>query len=137
MIYTDSSLDDLSAVVNRVSDDLMRHADKFDFIAVRGCSGIVVGAPVALAINKPLVIVRKEDESSHDYGKGRRLVNYRRAHGRYLFLDDFVAGGATRRAVKDTISECCPTDTEYAGSYLYQNEDFPFLWASAPLAKAA
>lgn len=67
---------------------------KFDAIVVRGVSGLVVGSPVALALKKPLIVVRKDGESAHstkhpgiDAAKDAKV----------LFLDDFVSSGTTRR----------------------------------------
>lgn len=120
MIYNDShmGLDDLAKTVERTAKALLEHKDRFDFIAVRGCSGMLVGAPVSLKIDKPLVVVRKPEERSH----GRGLVNYQHAEGRYIFLDDFISSGATERATREALRENAP-DTEYVGSFEYCRGD--------------
>lgn len=117
MIYNDEyrGLDDLGDAVDRTAKALGEIADKFDFIAVRGCSGMVVGAPVALRLNKPLVIVRKPEEDSHSFG--RSVINAQNAHGRYIFLDDFIASGATHRAVQEMLSLF--DDASEVGTYEY------------------
>lgn len=94
---------------------LTPHKDKFDSIVVRGISGLIVGAPVALRLNKPLVVVRKED-GAHS---SRPVETMGRMGRRLLFLDDFVSTGETRTAVLDAIGE----EDAYAdlvGEYLYQ-----------------
>lgn len=109
-----ASLDDLKAAVDKTVTYLRRHKDKFDFIAVRGVSGLVVGAPASLRLNKPLVVVRKPGEGQHSYSS---LVNGKHAKGRYVFLDDFVSGGETRQAVQAGLPTCT-----YAGTYLYHDK---------------
>jgi hypothetical protein len=118
MIYNDSykGLDDLGEAVERTVKALTVEAHRFDFIAVRGCSGMLVGAPVSLRIGKPLVVVRKPDENSHSYG--RSVINDGRARGRYLFLDDFVSSGTTERAVIDGLRVAAPSAT-YVGNFQY------------------
>jgi adenine/guanine phosphoribosyltransferase-like PRPP-binding protein len=134
MIYNDSykGLDDLGEAVERTVKALTAEAHRFDFIAVRGCSGILVGAPVSLRINKPLVVVRKPDENSHGYGKSAVLVNADRAYGRFLFLDDFISSGATERAVLEGLQKHAPEAT-YVGSFEYcrrytADTEGQFIW---------
>ena len=94
---------------------LTPHLDKFDSIAVRGTSGLVVGAPVALRLKKPLVVIRKED-GSHSSNPVEKVGVMGR---RVLFLDDFRSTGETRWAVLEAIGE----EDAYAdlvGEYLYQ-----------------
>ena len=113
MIYGGNHLDDLQEIVDRTVKDLRKEADHFDYIAVRGCSGLVVGSPVALKLNKPLVIIRKPDEKHHSYGQ--TLINIRHSFGRYVFLDDFICSGATR----DSVVVALNNRGEYVGAYLY------------------
>jgi adenine/guanine phosphoribosyltransferase-like PRPP-binding protein len=116
MIYDGlGGLDNLQATVDQTVMNLRLHADEFDFIAVRGCSGMLVGAPVSLALDKPLVVVRKPDEKSHQWGGC--VVNVNRARGRYVFLDDMVSSGMTRDAVVEALADIA--GTEYAATYLY------------------
>lgn len=96
MIYhgASGSLSDLDANVTCATDALREHADHFDFIAVCGMSGVVVGVPVALRLHKPLVIVRKEtDENAHH--NGGTLIGFDATRGRYVVVDDFKSSGRT------------------------------------------
>lgn len=115
MIYDYQGLDDLQEVTDRTVEYLRRHKDKFDFIAVRGFSGALVGSPAALRLNKPLVVIRKPDESNHQGCSA--LINGRYASGRYVFLDDFISSGATERAVSSALTDCT-----YAGRFLYDRD---------------
>jgi adenine/guanine phosphoribosyltransferase-like PRPP-binding protein len=126
------NLDDLEAAVRKTTKYLREHSEKFDFIAVRGMSGVLVGAPVALRLRKPLVVVRKPGEDQHSYGK---LVNGKHATGRYVFLDDFISGGGTRDAVKQALAKCT-----YAGTYLYHSRPWDngqTGWVPAPAEAVA
>lgn len=115
MIYSGGTLDDLQATVDQTVMNLRLHADEFDFIAVRGCSGMLVGAPVSLALSKPLVVVRKPGENAHQWSG--TVVNADRAQGRYVFLDDLVSSGMTRGAVLEALAD--RPGAEYAATYLY------------------
>jgi adenine/guanine phosphoribosyltransferase-like PRPP-binding protein len=111
------SFRDLDLTVEQTLRTLKVHKDDFDAIIVRGISGIVVGAPVALIMGKTLVVVRKEDESSHDQtgnviGKGD--LN---ATSRLLFLDDLISSGSTRRECERAIAPVEHENEEY-------NEEF-------------
>ncbi len=95
------SLNDLEEVVNETILKMKRRIDEFDSIVVRGVSGVVVGAPVAIALHKPLVVIRKPDEQSHD---GASVVINRRNLGRWsVFLDDFRSTGDTEYVVRKAI----------------------------------
>jgi len=117
--FSDSELHDLRNVVNATIAGLQPHLAEFDSIAVRGVSGIVVGAPVALALGRPLVVIRKPTENAHS----SRHVNTGQIGAQYVFLDDFVASGATRKAVADAISQAGGPDNPYA-TYEYETGDW-------------
>lgn len=135
MIYDGGNdLGDLKEKVDEAVAYLRRHKDKFDFIAVRGCSGMIVGAPAALRLKKPLVVVRKPNENSHAFmAEDKQFVNARNARGRYVFLDDFVSSGETRGKVQDALDG----RAIYAGTYCYSRKS-DVHWVSADeLADAA
>ena len=111
-----SDLSDLPEAVNQSIARLAPHKHQFDSIVVQGMSGVIVGAPVALALHKQLVVVRKPEDQHHnmDY-----VINAHRAGRRYLFLDDFIATGTTYGRVHDQLRGI----SEYAGRYLYLPDD--------------
>jgi orotate phosphoribosyltransferase-like protein len=55
-------------------------------------SGALIGPPVALRLNKSMILVRKDEDDTHsDYKvEGDRNIK------RYVILDDFVCSGKTR-----------------------------------------
>jgi adenine/guanine phosphoribosyltransferase-like PRPP-binding protein len=111
-----SDLSDLGRSVQEATDTLQPHISEFDSIAVTGVSGILVGAPVALALGKPIVIVRKPYDDHHN---SESVVNQHRAGKRYLFLDDFIGLGRTRERVIEALHD----KSKYAGSYLYASDE--------------
>jgi orotate phosphoribosyltransferase len=127
MIYDDiQGLENLSDVVAHTTLNLNYLTAKeiitFDSIVCTGMSGLLVGTPVALAIGKPLIPVRREEDRGHDaYGWGK-ILNRNQIGERYLFLDDFISSGRTVRYVTDLISEyasACSRTIEWVGSYCY------------------
>jgi orotate phosphoribosyltransferase len=116
MIYGGKTgFDDLKDIVFEAHSKLSAVLDKFDSIAVSGTSGLVVGAPVAMLLNKPLVVVRKDNDSSHN--DGIQLVEGAHSMGtRVLFLDDFIGTGRTRAWVRLNVME---EGADLVGEYDY------------------
>lgn len=106
MIYhgRSESLVDLEKNVRCVTHGLRDHADEYDFIAVSGMSGVVVGAPAALRLHKPLVIVRKTTDSNLHH-IGGSIIGFTEARGRYIVLDDFSSTGGTLRFIRQKVDE--------------------------------
>lgn len=114
MNYNSYPPNKLQSIVQRTVKDLTPHAGEFDVIAVRGVSGMVVGAPVSITMGKPLVVVRKENELAHS---GPIANNTYAVHGtRYLILDDFVAMGTTVREIMFMLDDYRMI---LAGTYMY------------------
>jgi adenine/guanine phosphoribosyltransferase-like PRPP-binding protein len=79
---------------------------KFDAIAFRGMSGALVAAPLALAIKKTLIMVRKpEDENARH---STRAVEGDRGAKRFVMVDDFVASGTTMKTILRAIKKFNP-----------------------------
>lgn len=116
--YMDEALFNLAEVI----EDAQKHlADvDFDTIVGIGFSGGIVIPSLALAMGKKFVLIRKETDDSH-HGKGRLLGQL---GARWIFVDDFVSSGRTRRRVidkvEDAAEETC-TNTEMVGQYMYMN----------------
>lgn len=107
-------LNGYDAEVKRTVKALRPHADRFDFIAVRGVSGIIMGAPISLLLKKELVVVRK-DEDCHQYTGN--VVNAIVIPGkRGLFVDDCEASGETRMATEEAVTD---RGGDTVGKYLY------------------
>ncbi len=73
---------------------------KFDAIACRGVSGLLIAPIVAMRLNKTLIVVRKGEKTHSCY-----VVEGDHAAKRYLILDDFIASGATVRAKQARLVE--------------------------------
>lgn len=90
----------------------------FDTIVGTGFSGGVVVPSLALAMGKNFVLIRKETDDSH-HGSGRLLGVL---GDRWIFVDDFISSGHTRRRVVEKIAGGCVargTSTTFVGQYLY------------------
>lgn len=118
--YMDEALFDLNRVIKRAKEELA-HVD-YDTLVGTGFSGGIVVPALALALEKDFVLVRKESDDSH-HGRGRLMG---RLGERWIFVDDFVGSGATRRYAIDKINDAhtymvasLPLDTTFVGTYLY------------------
>lgn len=86
-----------------VTKELREHVKDFDAIVCQGISGQCVGFIVAMRLNKPLMVLRK-DEPRH--GCTKTLVNKEHAKdARVLFLDDFISGGNTLRLCTQAVEK--------------------------------
>lgn len=100
----------------------------FDTIAVRGISGVLLGSPLAIKLNKNLCVIRKSD-GSHS---SNNLESGLSCQGRYLIVDDFIETGSTVKAIvngikeDDTYNLDIGTDrrSTCVGAYLYRHDKF-------------
>lgn len=116
--YMDSALFDLASVIETAQKRL---ADvDFDTLVGTGFSGGIVIPSLALAMEKKFVLIRKETDDSH-HGKGRLLGQL---GAKWVFVDDFVSSGKTRKRVIEKINDTAATSevsTECVGQYMYVN----------------
>jgi hypothetical protein len=121
MIYDDYSLDNLARTVRVAARHIRESEIEYDSICVQGMSGVIVGAPLALRLRKPLVVVRKDGEKRHSH---EDVINYLRIGDAWLFVDDFIDSGATLRRVYDRLALYSITrGASWAGSYLYSADE--------------
>jgi orotate phosphoribosyltransferase len=116
--YMDRALFDLDAVIRLARKDLLPHLDEFDTLVGTGFSGGVVVPALARSLRKKFVLLRKETDDSH-HGSGRLLGDLGE---RWLFVDDFVSSGHTKRRVQEKIAAAAileDSPTTYVGDYLY------------------
>ena len=98
------TFDDLSATVVRAIRTVEDRCREFDYIAVQGTSGMSIGFPLALALGKPIVVVRKDYEITGGSHSSDRLCGAKSLKGkRCLFVDDFVSMGSTRACVRKAV----------------------------------
>lgn len=114
--YMDTALFNLAEVIDTAKERL---ADvEFDTLVGTGFSGGVVIPALALAMGKKFVLIRKETDDSH-HGKGQLLGQL---GNRWIFVDDFVASGTTRKRVIEKISRAAVETsvmTTMVGQYTY------------------
>lgn len=78
---------------------------EFDYIVVRGLSGVLMGTLVAVRMKKKLVIIRKETEGSHGfaveaYGRWGDTMK-----GSFIIIDDLIDSGKTIETIFREIKE--------------------------------
>jgi orotate phosphoribosyltransferase len=131
--YFDEAVFNLSEVIDLVKEAL---ADvEFDTLVGTGFSGSVVIPSLALAMGKKFVLIRKETDDSH-HGRGRLVGSL---GARWIFVDDFISSGATRRRVIEKVEGAAVearTTTEFIGQYMYAGrrrfEPFESEWLEYP-----
>lgn len=87
----------------KVSVEFLRDKD-FDAIAFMGNSGALLAAPIALALNKPLILVRKPDTKSHS----DHICEGFRAAKNYVIIDDFIMTGKTTDYIREHVEKWAP-----------------------------
>lgn len=89
--------------------------EAFDSIAVRGTSGVSLGAVTAYMLNKGLCIVRKPNENRHsDYDIEGPIGD------RYVIVDDFISTGETVKTIVASLKEV--SSAECVGVICYATE---------------
>jgi adenine/guanine phosphoribosyltransferase-like PRPP-binding protein len=116
---------------------IKRKGIDFDTIAVRGHSGMLMGAPLAMQTKKKLIFIRKKGDKSHS---GNTVEGWGRKQ-KILIVDDFICSGSTIKAAYKAIIENCD-DCEVVGILLYasgnnRSGDFTLNKKKIPLYKIA
>lgn len=122
--YDGYDLNGFAETVSQTVSALRSQRREFDAIVVQGLSGIVVGAPVALRLRKPLVILRKETDDPHQQRwetTHYKWINETKLGRRALFLDDFISGGSTLRRVEDAVTS---RGAQLVAKYLYRDDEY-------------
>ena len=113
--YLDAALVDLDGVLE-TAERILADYD-YDTLVGTGFSGALVVPALALRLGKQFVLVRKENDGSHHSG---RMIG--QLGKRWVFLDDFVSSGTTRKRVRRAVHLSCEErgwKTEHVGDYLY------------------
>lgn len=117
--YMDEALFSLSSVIKEAKKNLAEV--EYDTLIGTGFSGGIVVPAMALALGKKFALVRKETDDSH-HGRGRIMGEIGE---RWVFVDDFVGSGTTRRYVISKINDArinygqTALDTTLIGTYQY------------------
>jgi hypothetical protein len=113
--------------ISRIVSHLKPRLAEFDAIAVCGVSGLLVGPSISDKLGKPLIVVRKMDDSStHSALKVEGSLL-----GRYLILDDLICSGNTVRHMVDAIR----VHNEFAvcvGIYTFAEYVYPIFCNGSP-----
>lgn len=91
---------------------------KFDAIACRGVSGLLIAPIVAMRLNKTIIVVRKGEKTHSCYA-----VEGDHAAKRYLILDDFIDSGNTIRVTGEEIHKV-NEDAKCVGFIAYKRLSF-------------
>lgn len=113
----DSSPRELAKTAKRILADV-----DYDTMIGTGLSGALVVPELARALKKHWAIVRKPGESVHAF-----TLVVGEVGKRWLFVDDFIASGATMRRVQDAVADEAKAQcfqTEQVGTYLYEDSKF-------------
>jgi hypothetical protein len=84
--------------VTKMVEALAPHADTFDTIAFSGYSGAVLGPMLAMRLDKNMLLVRKDTDSTHS-----SYLIEGTLHSRYIIADDLVCSGATAMRIQKSI----------------------------------
>lgn len=93
----------IKRLVNKASTILKNEKVRFDTIAVRGHSGMLMGPPLIMEMNKKLMIIRKPQDSSHSSSK----VEGWGCKQKILIVDDFISSGSTMHSIYEDINKYC------------------------------
>lgn len=109
----------------------LMHEVGADFVVVTGKSGIAMAYATLMLIDFPLVVIRKEGETSHG-----NKVEGSPADGltKYIILDDFVSTGGTVNTIVTELERygnSCGSEAQLVGVLCYQNTEKTFA-AYAP-----
>lgn len=107
--------------MNRLIDDAREELESVDYggFIGTGLSGCLVIPTLAHLFGKRFAILRKADENTHSYYP---LEHNLEQADRLLFLDDFVASGATKHTIDTAIrdhNQRYGRDLSIIGEYLY------------------
>jgi adenine/guanine phosphoribosyltransferase-like PRPP-binding protein len=109
----------IKRIVNRASTILKKQKVRFDTIAVRGHSGMLIGPPLAMEMNKSLMMVRKPKDSSHSSSK----VEGWGSRQKILIVDDFISSGSTMHSIYEEVHRYCDTP-KVVGILTYSGDKF-------------
>jgi len=131
--YGDEPLRDPKGFL-RMARSRLRRVD-FDTVVATGLSGIPAATLLGNSMRKHILIVRKPDDTSNHHG-GKSVGELGQ---RWIFVDDFISSGATRRRVAEEVVRLAEWNREflyrnsevqpvYVGSYLFKDEE----WVPSP-----
>jgi hypoxanthine phosphoribosyltransferase len=126
--YLNSCFLDLHRKVKETVTKLLPCESRFEAIAVRGTSGLLVGPMVASILDKPWCIIRKPGDGTHS---DHKVVEGWTGFKTYLIIDDLIATGGTIRLIQKTLADHAraywevwnSVTPECVGYYLFNHEE--------------
>ncbi len=115
--YLSNALTDQQRLVDDARQDL--NGVEFDGFIGMGLSGSMVAPLLAFVMGKRFAIVRKRDRAKSHSATAHGIESNLKPGDRWLFCDDFISSGGTRKTVIDRIREYHVGAVEYVGDYLY------------------
>jgi len=94
----------INAIVSLILPKIKKAKLNFDYIACRGMSGIVIAVPLAMRLNKGIIIVRKDVKGSHG-SKIEASPAIKNNIVRYIIVDDFIDTGKTIKTIKKEVED--------------------------------
>jgi len=82
----------LMRTVNKLARRIWQNEVKFDSIAISGWSGALFGIPLAIKLNKRIIIVRKDGSFHGNRVEGKNTK-------RFIIVDDLIDTGETVRRI--------------------------------------
>lgn len=134
-------------VLARLLAAVKKYGLKFDAVAFRGHSGLLAGPMLADALDKPMLVVRKEAEkhdshSSASVEASHHVDRFQRSF-KYVIVDDLVGSGRTVRGIVESIEKASAFDLpqqskrECVGVLVYHQFDKDdYLKANVPVYDA-
>ncbi len=92
---------------------------EFEGFIGMGLSGSMVAPLLAYVMGKRFAIVRKRASARSHSATAHGIESNLKPGDRWLFCDDFISSGETRKTVIDRIRDHHVGAVEYAGDYLY------------------
>lgn len=109
--YFDRAVDETAEIVREAK--LRLKGVQFDTFVATGLSGAVIAPVLARAMRKKFLVLRKPDDlSTHS---SSRAVG--RLGRRWIFVDDFVSSGTTKKRVMGQIEDLLDLQAERGGDY--------------------
>lgn len=102
--YLDMVFDSPRKLIRHLAKVITKSKLEFDTIAFRGMSGALVAPTLAYVLNKHLLVVRKDGETTHSCHRVEGNANARKV----LIVDDFISSGSTVQSIIDGINKNLP-----------------------------
>lgn len=118
--YSDWAYNDPAGIITSAYRNLQ--GVEFDTFVARGLSGALVAPLLARAMSRNFLIVRKDNDGSHSMSRVEGTFGRK-----WVFLDDFIAGGGTFLACRMAVDAYVQGERELVGAYCYQTP--PWNWS--------